>query len=404
MFRFMPATTPNGWKKIAIVVAKLIIDGQNLGSRSFSVPICDQHGMHRGVTSYQLPPRPGTSPLDFSATHFDNVFLPYSALLGEEVYEVNNRNAWWQEVARLPIGTLGISLPMVSGLKFSVFIAGKYAQHRKVKGQSKTPMPIISFGTQQVAILEALSTAYVMDALMPVMTKSFQAQRKSFATQHAISTIFKTTVVRHSLHFSALLAERCGAQGTLEPNFMLRFEQDVRGGAIAEGDIQVLSIRLFSQLIQGLIPDFEVLSAFPDSLLHQRAIEKLERHTKTLKTLPGGHRSEEFNKFLLPHAEDTVTAIGHALAYEAALEADVDKSLLDMYVVSIMGRDPVWFVQNGGFESCEHIDRRRSEVVSAVLPRIDQYLDGLDVNRYVTSPLVTPKAWEEYLPSLPKFS
>jgi acyl-CoA oxidase len=218
----MPATSPCGYKKVGIVAAKLVIDGNSKGTRHFIVPICDEKEMYRGVTCYPLPPRPGTSPLDFSVTQFDHVLLPHSALLGDELYSVDTRKAWWDEMSRIPVGTFAIGLSAVQGLKQVAFIAGKYSLSRHVAGKESVPVPIISFGTQQILILEAVATAHVMDAWWPSQTKILQIQSIPFATRHAVAVFFKTTVLRHTLLYAPILAERCGAQGTLEPNFMQR--------------------------------------------------------------------------------------------------------------------------------------------------------------------------------------
>lgn len=68
--------------KVALVMARLIVDDQSRGLRWFIVPICDEHEMHTGITSKRLPTRSGTAPLDFSITFFHSVRLPDSALLG----------------------------------------------------------------------------------------------------------------------------------------------------------------------------------------------------------------------------------------------------------------------------------------------------------------------------------
>jgi acyl-CoA oxidase len=165
----------------------------------------------------------------------------------------------------------------------------------------------------------------------------------------------------------------------------------------------VLSNRLFSQLLQGANKFKFPKTSFP-SLLQQRATEMLARHSNTSRSLAGGHRSEEFNKLLLPHAEETITAVGHALAYDAASKAGVDQTLLDMYLSTIMHHDPAWFITKGGFSSSEELDQFRSKVVTATLSRLEKYLDDLRVARYVTSPLVTVDGWKKYLSTLNKFS
>jgi hypothetical protein len=169
---------------------------------------------------------------------------------------------------------------------------------------------------------------------------------------------------------------------------------------IAEGDILALCIRLFSQLLQGL---YQVEIPKANSLLSRRASQYLSNHSNTLRGIAEGHRSDEFNRMLLPKAEETIAAIGYALAYDAAVRAGVEKSLLDIFVGSIIRLDPTWFLCEGGFSTAEDIDRFEDQAISAAVPHLDRYIESLGVNRFVTSPLATEDGWTHYLPSLPKF-
>lgn len=95
----MPASTSGfGVSKVSLVNALLIVDGKNLGARFFVVPICNVREMYKGVTSIRLPPRPGTTPLDWALTRFSNVHLPFSALVAADPFDVslpsNPREAW----------------------------------------------------------------------------------------------------------------------------------------------------------------------------------------------------------------------------------------------------------------------------------------------------------------------
>ena len=97
--RFVPASTSGfGVPKVSLVNALLIVNGKNLGARFFVVPICNEREMYTGVTSTRLPPRPGTSPLDWALTRFTNVHLPFSALVASDPFDLslplNPREAW----------------------------------------------------------------------------------------------------------------------------------------------------------------------------------------------------------------------------------------------------------------------------------------------------------------------
>lgn len=153
--RFMPATTPLfGMNKVALVMARLIVDGQSRGLRWFIVPICNEHSMHTGITSKRLPARSGTTPLDFSITSFHSVRLPDSVLLGSSL-EAPSRplEAWWNEVWRLPIGTLGVCGPSIQAIKQAAYIDATYSGYRAVLRKGASPIPIIGSPTQQWPIL-----------------------------------------------------------------------------------------------------------------------------------------------------------------------------------------------------------------------------------------------------------
>lgn len=132
----MPASTPGfGIPKVALVNAKLIVDGQNRGARFFIVPICNEHEMYRGVFSKRLPPRSGTNPLDFSITQFDNVQLPPTALVASDItnFALPERplEAWWDEVrGNYPI-LGGFMFIYRSGVRFGEYNLGQWPFPRR---------------------------------------------------------------------------------------------------------------------------------------------------------------------------------------------------------------------------------------------------------------------------------
>lgn len=75
------STTSFGITKVTLVMARLIVDGEDRRPRFFIVPVCNEREMFKGVESIRLGPRPGTTPLDFSLTRFDHVLVPHSAMV-----------------------------------------------------------------------------------------------------------------------------------------------------------------------------------------------------------------------------------------------------------------------------------------------------------------------------------
>ena len=235
LLRFMPASTPAfGIPKVALVMARLIVNREDRGCRFFVVPICNETEMYHGIDSIRLPPRSGTGPLDFAITRFNHVHLPFTALVTSDLSDLSAPlhplQAWWDEVWRIPLGTLAVPAPWISAIKAVAYIGGRYSMHRCILGKSKTPVPIISFRTQQLPILHATAIALVMASWYPAAIKMCFEDTMDPRVQHALAVITKATVCRHFQRCVSEVAERCGAQGTFEQNYMAKIE--VRNEAV----------------------------------------------------------------------------------------------------------------------------------------------------------------------------
>ncbi|RDX54761.1 hypothetical protein OH76DRAFT_1398153 [Lentinus brumalis] len=400
--KWMPATTPSfGIPKVALVMARLIVSGEDRGCRFFIVPICNKFQMYRGVHSTRLPTRSGTAPLDFSITTFDHVLLPITALLGDSLAAPKNPlQAWWGEVWRIPIGTGAVPGPLVQALKHAAYIGSSYSLHRHIVGKTPTPVSLMSFWTQRWAMVQAVAVARVLDVWYPTVVKQSVDMALEPGVRHAYSVITKASIAQLFQTCMGEVMVRCGAQGTFEHNFMARMKNEGYGVVIAEGDILTLCIRLYNELLLGRysIPP----PAHKDTLLWRHA-EGLLRTAREYLATCGDHRSEKANAFVLPLAEAGVSAIGHALAYSAAVDAAVPKPLLDVYECAVIRLDAVWYSESAGLSSFEQ-RMREDKASAAVLPRLDEYLRDLKIARYVRAPIVSDAAWKAYLKLLPTHS
>lgn len=420
----MPASTPAfGFPKVALVMARLIVDGEDRGCRFFIVPVCNEREMYKGVESIRLGHRSGTSPLDFSITRFNQVLVPHSALVSSKMGDYSMPKyplqAWWDEVWRIPYGTMAVTAPWISSIKAAAYIAGKYSMHRCIIGKENCPFPIISFRTQQWPIAHATAVAHVMSTWYPFAVQQTMDMSLDHCVRHGIAVVAKTTACRHFQRCVPEVSERCGAQGTFEHNYMARIEvsflrsnsmsctehasyqNDGKGVIIAEGDVLTLCIRLFSELVQKKyripLPDPS------ESLLAQHAHSILEENMDLLSQMPDGHRSSAFNSLLLPQSEIAIEAIGHALAYSAALHSGLPKQILDIYECAVIRRDPAWYSENAGLTRL--VQRMREDkAITAVMPHLEGYLDDLSIEEYVSAPIVSDKAWKEYVGAMPVYT
>ena len=178
-------------------------------------------------------------------------------------------------------------------------------------------------------------------------------------------------------------------------------QNDGKGVIIAEGDVLTLCIRLFSELLQG---HFEI--ALPDpseSLLARHASSLLHENRDLFKSLKCEHRSDSFNSLILPQSQTVIEAMGHALAYSAAVKAGLPKPILDVYECAIIRQDPAWYSEEARISRMEQ-RLREDAAVSSFMPQLDTFLDQLNIENYISAPIVSDSRWKEYLEALPVYS
>lgn len=170
---------------------------------------------------------------------------------------------------------------------------------------------------------------------------------------------------------------------------------------IAEGDVLTLCIRLFSELLQR---HFEIAMPDPsESLLAQHAASLLQENHDLFTSLNCEHRSDAFNSLILPQSQTVIEAIGHALAYSAAVKAGLPKPILDVYESAIIRQDPAWYSEEAKISRMEQ-RRREDAAVSSFMPHLDTFLDQLNIENYVSAPIVSDSRWKDYLESLTVYS
>lgn len=151
--------------------------------------------------------------------------------------------AWWDEIWRIQLGTMAVPAPWISAIKACAYIGGRYSMHRCIAGKGSDPLPIISFRTQQWPIVEATAVGMVMDNWFPLVLKAAFESGMDHRVRHAMSVIVKATVCRHFQRSVSEIAERCGAQGTFEHNYLARIE--VRYQYSLRSSSSILIRRLF---------------------------------------------------------------------------------------------------------------------------------------------------------------
>ncbi|THU93651.1 hypothetical protein K435DRAFT_757292 [Dendrothele bispora CBS 962.96] len=445
--KYMPPTTPygdHGVPCVATVFAKMIVDEEDQGIRPFLVNIHDGKRMYEGVSTRLLPPREGSNPVLHSITYFENVKLPAGAMLEypsqasesgppSNSFEQSALNlrltqsklAFELAASRVSVGALALSLGAASAIKISANIGWLYSWRRLVgpvpgdkKVKSKSQIPIISFSTQQNPILTAVARAYVLDAFHDWVTEVFSGRDPYPTTlriRHSLAAVSKAITIQFASHACYTISERCGAQGLFHVNMMSRMHSELRGIAIAEGDILGVAIRLVNELILNKysLPK----SRDPGSLLARHEQGLLDECREIMKASGPNHRSPLTNTYILPRCQKIVEAIGHRMAYDAAVESVkrqihvgttgivIPECVIDLFEASIVRLDEGWYIENIPGFSRKMIEEKEVKALGGVM-KIAGYLVerwGLVKGGYIKAPIASDKMWGNFVEGLEKF-
>lgn len=184
---------------------------------------------------------------------------------------------------------------------------------------------------------------------------------------------------------------------------------------IAEGDMLVLSIRkvlhcLVPTLVLDLFPGlaselllgrYEINTPkYPETPLarHERGI--FEEMRSISHKLAHKHRGEEFNRSLLPRCMALVEAMGHRMAYEAAVDAGVDSSLLRVYEAGAILLDLSWYTENWVFTRQQAYEREEIALTEA-FAKLDTILDATGAKDYAFAAIASEPAWKNFVAQLP---
>ncbi|KAJ7751750.1 acyl-CoA dehydrogenase NM domain-like protein [Mycena maculata] len=404
--KFMPPTIPLpniSLPRYAVVFAKLFVKGEDRGVRPFVVQLSTAKALKPGVRSRMIPERAGAGPLGHSVTWFDHIKLAPWACLGPLDKPKNPKAAFQAAVWRISIGGLALGALAVPSVGVSAYILGRYSLRRQVvSANTGKLMPIIDFRTQQIPILHALAQMFVMQAFMKgsSVLKTFSDFTTDAPVRAGISAAAKAVMMMHIQESCYHLSDRVGAQGLYGHSQIINIQLEMRGASIAEGDTLVLCIRLATELLIGryqLPPPkyMNTLAARHEAGLFKECREELAK-------MGGKHRSEAFNRLLLPRCKGLVEAIGQRFFYEAAKDAGMEQAVLDVYEASIVKHSPVWFAVHAGMDGSAQA-AHEDAAITAALPHLERWLQWSGAHDYALAPIMTQDRWDAFLRGFPFF-
>jgi acyl-CoA oxidase len=111
------------------------------------------------------------------------------------------------------------------------------------------------------------------------------------------------------------------------------------------------------------------------------------------------HRGDDVNRLLLPRCLQFVDAIGHRMAWEAAITQGLPEPLIRLYEISAVGTDLAWYVEKRLF-SRDDFFRQEDEALSTVYSHLQEYLDAMDIAPYAVAAITSDSSWKKFSDSL----
>lgn len=188
-------------------------------------------------------------------------------------------------------------------------------------------------------------------------------------------------------------------------------QSDLRGSGVAEGDILGISIRFAVDLALGRITPPP--SSNPKSRLacHEAGVVSqirscLYRNQGPSEENSGSHRRRQIEATILPLCVPLIQAVGHRMAYDAAIEASVDPTLIGIYLSSAILSDPAWYSEANDpsirLSRSEQLEMQLAVCTKGVA-RLEEWLDKLEIEPYVLASIVSEEKWDAYEQTLEIF-
>ncbi|KAG1789205.1 uncharacterized protein HD556DRAFT_1495380 [Suillus plorans] len=248
---------------------------------------------------------------------------------------------------------------------------------------------------QQLPLLHAIAQVSVLGALYKWGIERFMDKDLDVRVQHGIAACCKAVMIQHAQVANYALSERLGAQGLFKYNQLSNFYSKMRGVSIAEGDILGLSMYTLAQTYK--LP----LSTHPDGPLAMHEISLFDEATETVSS--SSDFTQAFMQYVQLRCQLMVESMGHCMAYDATVDQGVSQCLVDLYLINAIKTDAVWYVERGMFTR-KAIVHMEDVALTAALPRLDKLLAAMEVEPYVSSPIISDKCWEEFTEMLPVYS
>jgi acyl-CoA oxidase len=431
-YKFMP-NTAHAVPRLAVVMARLVARGQNHGIFPFLVRIRDESGRAcRGVRIAALSEKPGYA-LDNGVTRFDGVRIPKAHLLSgaENVLHDDGRfesripsrhRRFLLAMDRVQTGRVCFTSAVTASLRAAAWIALRYTSQRLTFGPGRRSVPLIAYRNVQRDVFGALASAYALTFAVRAVQRSFrertpETEEKSF---RAVA-VLKATATSDVADALVRLRERCGAVGMFSANRILEYWNQVQGVITAEGDNQLMLLKVGRQLLESGMPNVvrpskvtDLAALDPDRCVAILRFREASLQKEILSDVLRMRATKDPFAIWNQHVNGTLAlAAAHgerfvAECFQATLDDVRDtetKSLLGrlfaLWAARVVERHAGWFLAEGCLSNGAVKDaaNARDRLCAAIQPHAKELADafGFD-NAVLRAPIAEPDYVRAYDP------
>ncbi|TDD37742.1 acyl-CoA dehydrogenase family protein [Saccharopolyspora elongata] len=428
--KFMPNTGISDIPKLAVVMARLKVDGADCGVLPFIVRISDHNGLCEGVHVTRLPEKPGFA-LDNAVTRFDHVRIPRRNLLTGDMGQLTDDGVFQGAVGskrkqvlraldRVTPGRICLTGALISAGRASVYIAVRYAEQRLTAAPGRGEVPILAYRSQQIALFSSLAQVYAMTFLVNhVKTEYLSRHSGNEAEVDQLISIAKALSSWEMSRVIHVCRERCGAQGMFSVNRIADYVPMAQGVVTAEGDNLPLLATVAAQMLArrsrsaGKTTPSDPASrdlltgTFQLDLLQYRedSLRREARQAMTEETRGDGTLFSAWNQNMTA-ATSMARTRGVRLALEQFLTAVENAETEDgrtalrllacLYGLLEVNRDSGWYLARNALtaEQVERLPREIESLCEQILPHSRLLVDGFNLTPEL---LRAPIADDDYI-------
>ncbi|SDO71915.1 acyl-CoA dehydrogenase family protein [Lentzea jiangxiensis] len=403
--KFMPNVADGDVPKVAIVAARLIVEGRDEGVFPFLFSLRDHSGTAPGVETHRLPEK-GFCPMDNAATRFDGAVVPEGGWLSGGIASFDQsgkfhssvpsrRKRFHHTIGQLQTGRVALATGTVAAARAALSLTARYATKRRTAGGKW----MLDRDNVRLPLTAAVARVYAASALGNAAWAAIEPGENASpdGAGSLLAMLAKPMLTWTALDVLQECRERMGAQGMFRANMIVDYIGITQGAITAEGDNQVLQVAAGLALAANraaLLPRPAGRVPAWQRLLDLRARALAEREGSR-----GGQQAMEI-------AEAGAAAWAAHELRSTCQDHTGAQSLLE-HVAELYGTGEVlrtasWHIVHGTAEPGEirELEGRRAQLVEELAPHLHQLIEAFGVTADLTP---SAFATENYLTaSLPE--